>query len=184
MKKKKIIIISIIIIIIILLIMCIMFKNRKSKYKYIEYVPQEELSKEQERNTIISLYFKDKKTGELMPEARIIDAKKLLDNPYITIIELLIQGPQNDRLEKIIPGGTKIKSAILKGNVLYLDFSKEFIENNKEGIEEESKIIYSLVNSLTELNEVSYVKILIDGEENKSFTDNAINFRENFARND
>ena len=118
-----------------------------------------------------------------MPEARIIDAKDLLNNPYITIIELLIKGPQNDKLESLISENTKINSAVLKGNVLYVDFSKEFL-NNKSGIEEESKTIYSIVNSLTELNEVSYVRILIDGEENKAFNDNAINFRENFARND
>ena len=181
MINKKIIILTIFTILIIIATFLII-NNNKNK-KEIEYVPQEEISTKQERNTIISLYFKNKETNELMPEARIIDAKDLLNNPYITIIELLIKGPQNDKLESLISENTKINSAVLKGNVLYVDFSKEFL-NNKSGIEEESKVIYSIVNSLTELNEVSYVRILIDGEENKSFNDNAINFRENFARND
>ena len=181
MINKKIIILTIFTILIIIATFLII-NNNKNK-KEIEYVPQEEISTKQERNTIISLYFKNKETNELMPEARIIDAKDLLNNPYITIIELLIKGPQNDKLESLISENTKINSAVLKGNVLYVDFSKEFL-NNKSGIEEESKVIYSIVNSLTELNEVLYVRILIDGEENKSFNDNAINFRENFARND
>ena len=181
MINKKIIILTIFTILIIIATFLII-NNNKNK-KEIEYVPQEEISTKQERNTIISLYFKNKETNELMPEARIIDAKDLLNNPYITIIELLIKGPQNDKLESLISENTKINSAVLKGNVLYVDFSKEFL-NNKSGIEEESKVIYSIVNSLTELNEVSYVRILIDGEENKSFNDNAINFIENFARND
>ena len=181
MINKKIIILTIFTILIIIATFLIINNNKNRKE--IEYVPQEEISTKQERNTIISLYFKNKETNELMPEARIIDAKDLLNNPYITIIELLIKGPQNDKLESLISENTKINSAVLKGNVLYVDFSKEFL-NNKSGIEEESKVIYSIVNSLTELNEVSYVRILIDGEENKSFNDNAINFRENFARND
>lgn len=181
MINKKIIILIIFTILIIIATFLII-NNNKNK-KEIEYVPQEEISTKQERNTIISLYFKNKETEELMPEARIIDAKDLLNNPYITIIELLIKGPQNDKLESLISENTKINSAVLKGNVLYVDFSKEFL-NNKSGIEEESKLVYSIVNSLTELNEVSYVRILIDGEENKSFNDNDINFRENFARND
>lgn len=181
MINKKIIILTIFTILIIIATFLIINNNKNRKE--IEYVPQEEISTKQERNTIISLYFKNKETNELMPEARIIDAKDLLNNPYITIIELLIKGPQNDKLESLISENTKINSAVLKGNVLYVDFSKEFL-NNKSGIEEESKTIYSIVNSLTELNEVSYVRILIDGEENKSFNDNAINFIENFARND
>ena len=181
MINKKIIILTIFTILIIIATFLIINNNKNRKE--IEYVPQEEISTKQERNTIISLYFKNKETNELMPEARIIDAKDLLNNPYITIIELLIKGPQNDKLESLISENTKINSAVLKGNVLYVDFSKEFL-NNKSGIEEESKVIYSIVNSLTELNEVSYVRILIDGEENKSFNDNDINFRENFARND
>lgn len=182
MKNKKIIILVITVILIILI--CGILISKKNKKEYTEYTPQEELSKEQERNTIISLYFKNKQTNELMPEARIIDSKQLLNNPYMVIINLLIQGPKNDKLEITIPEGTKVKSASLNGNILYIDFSEEFITNCKGGIEEESKIIYSLVNSLTELNEVSYIRILIEGEENKAFTDNAIGFRENFARND
>lgn len=182
MINKKIIILTFFTILIIIATFLIIDNNNENN-ESLEYVPQEELSAKQERNTIISLYFKNKETKELMPEARIIDAKNLLNNPYLTITELLIKGPQNEKLEKTIPEGTKINSIVLNGNVLYIDFSKEFL-NNISGIEEESKIIYSIVNSLTELNEVSYVRILIDGEENKAFNDNALSFRENFARND
>lgn len=184
MNNKKITIFVIIIIIIILSVICTLLIKQKNKSKFIEYTPQEELSKEQERNTIISLYFKNKQTNELIPEARIIDSKMLLNDPYTTIINLLIEGPKSDKLETTIPEGTKVKDVKLYGNILYIDFSNEFIVNNKKGIEEESKIIYALVNSLTELNEVSYIRILIEGEENRAFDDNAINFRDNFARND
>ena len=45
------------------------------------------------------------------------------------------------------------------------------------------KLIYAIVNTLTELNEVSGVKILINGEQNLGFNDNKINFKDIFGRN-
>ena len=97
---------------------------------------------------------------------------------------LLASGPTNDKLETPLPEGTIINNAYLKGNTVYVDFSNEFITNAPSGIEEEGLLIYSIVNTLTELNEVSGVKILINGEENKSFSDNSMNFKEEFVRND
>mgnify|MGYP004636292281 CR=1 FL=1 len=149
-----------------------------------DYTPQEEISEEELRKTIISLYFNNKETNTLMPEARLIDVKILAKNPYEEIVNLLIKGPKSDKLEKVIPEGTILNEAEIIGNVVYLDFSKEFIENHKGGSEEESKTIYSIVNTLLELNEVKSVRILINGEENKSFKDGAINFNNNFVKMD
>ena len=67
---------------------------------------------------------------------------------------------------------------------MYVDLSKEFIENAPSGIDEESMVIYSIVNTLTELNEVTNVKFLINGEENKEFKDGKISFKETFKKND
>ena len=64
----------------------------------------------------------------------------------------------------------------------FIDFSKEFIENHPGGMEEEKNTVYSIVNTVTELTEVNGVKILIDNEENKAFSDNSINFNEVFLR--
>ena len=65
-----------------------------------------------------------------------------------------------------------------------LDLSKEFIENQKEDLDEISLSIYSIVNTLTELNEVNSVKILIDGEENKKYNNIDFNLENNFVRKD
>ena len=147
-----------------------------------EYTPQEEISSEQLRQTLITLYFKNKETGTLMPEARMIDSKILLNNPYSELVNLLLEGSKNDSLQKLIPEGTKAnKVEIIKG-IVYIDFSEEFIKNINLGAEEESKIIDSIVNTLTELTEVSGVKILINGEENLCFEDGAINFKEVFVK--
>ncbi|MBR3003067.1 MAG: GerMN domain-containing protein, partial [Clostridia bacterium] len=73
-----------------------------------EYTPQAEISEEQARQTIVSLYFPSKDTKKLTPEARLIDIKELMNIPYEKLMNLLIEGPRNDKLENIIPKGTKV----------------------------------------------------------------------------
>ena len=149
-----------------------------------EIQPEEEITDEQMRQTIVTLYYKNKETKELMTEGRMIDSKELLSDPYTTLIELLIEAPKSENLQSVIPEGTRVIKAELKGDILYLDLSKEFIDNHEGGEEAENLTIYSIVNTVTELNEVNSVKILINGREDQSFNDNKINFRNAFVRID
>lgn len=151
--------------------------------KITEYIPQEEISEEQERQTLVTLYFQNKQNKDIMPEARLIDVKLLLENPYETLVKLLLEGPKSDKLQPVIPDGTKINGAKVLGNTAILDLSEDFIKNVNLGKENEEKIVNSIVNTLTELNEIDSVKILIDGKEGKAFKDKGIEFTENFIRN-
>ena len=67
---------------------------------------------------------------------------------------------------------------------MQIDLSKEFIDNHKEGIEAESRTIYSIVNTVSCLNEVEAVKIIIDGKEDACFKDNKLNLKDPFVRED
>lgn len=181
MKNKKNLIISVITIILIIgLFACFHFLNNDKIYE--EILPEEEISEEQYRKTMVTLYYQNKDTKELMPEVRLIDVKLLINEPYITLINLLMEKPKNENLESVIPIDTKINKIELKSDILFIDFSKEFIDNHIGGIDEEKNTIYSIVNTLSELTEVNGVKILIDNEENKSFKDNNINFNEAFFK--
>jgi len=180
--NKKFAKLAIIIGLIIVLVVLIWFLTKNSEVELIEYIPEEEITEEQARQSIVKLYFKNKETGELDTEARLIDVKNLANNPYELLVNMLIQGPQNDKLERLIPEGTKINKVELEKNIVVIDFFEGFIKNHIGGLEEESKTIYSLVNTLTELTEVDGVKILINGEEGKAFIDEAINFKEVFVR--
>lgn len=190
MKNKKLLFYIAIAIILILTIIALIFifkpsvSDEDTTNQIIEYTPAEELSDDEIRKTIISLYFKNIETNTLVAEAKCIDVKELYKEPYSYLINMLITGPENEKLESAIPEGTKVNACTLKGNTLYVDLSKEFIDNAPSGIEEESMIIYSIVNTLTELNEVSGVKFLINGEENLQFKDGKINFKETFIKND
>ena len=182
MNKK--IVIAVIIVVLILIILGVwyfLFYHKNNEAEVNEIIPEEEISEEQMRQTIVSLYFYNETTQSVVPEGRLIDAKELLEEPYVKLMELLIEGPQNDSLTRTIPDGTKVNKAERKGDILYLDLSKEFIENHSGGETQESSTIYSIVNTMTNLTEVNGVKILIDGEENKTFKDNLIKFDDPFV---
>ena len=190
MKSKKLLFYMIPSILVILIIIGIIFfmnsahPEENTSNEIFEYTPQEEFSDDEIRKTIISLYFKNIETNSLIAEAKCIDVKDLYNNPYTYLINTLISGPESDKLESAIPEGTKINSCTLKGNIVYVDLSQEFIDNAPSGIDEENLVIYSIVNTLTELNEVSGVKFLINGEENLKFKDEKITFNEVFKKND
>lgn len=170
MKNKKIAIFFLGILIILLIggYLTIQYvRNKEEETAVEEYTPQEEITEEQARQTIVSLYFPSNETGELNPEARLIDIKEIINNPYEKLINLLIEGPKNEKNKKIIPENTKLNKTYLEGDCVVLDFSNDIL-NNKE---EKSNIINSIVNTLTELTEVNKVKILIDGKENDEFKD-------------
>lgn len=181
MNKKTIILIIIILILLGIGVWYFLNNQKNNKIKQNEIIPEEEISEEQMRQTIVSLYFYNENTKSLVSEGRLIDAKELIKEPYKELMQLLVNGPQNNNLNKTIPDGTKVNKAELKGDVLYLDLSKEFIENHVGGEEQESITIYSIVNTMTKLTEVNAVKILIDGKENKAFKDNKIKFDDPFV---
>ena len=128
-----------------------------------EYIPESEYEEIEERKTIISLYFKEKDSDQITKETKMIDSKELLKNPYNTLINKLIEGPDAEKFDKTIPDNTKVIDAKLENGCVILNFSKEFITNV-----EETKInisIETINKTLKELTEVSEVKILIEGEE-------------------
>lgn len=69
----------------------------------MEYTPEEEIDVAGLRQTVVSLYFNQKDTNTLIPEARRVDVKDLTKNPYEMLTKLLIDGPKNEGLEKVIP---------------------------------------------------------------------------------
>lgn len=181
MNKKIILIIIILAILIGVGVWYFFFFSKSNEQQVNEIIPEEEISEEQMRQTIVSLYFYNESSKSLASEGRLIDAKELIQEPYKKLMELLIEGPQNTSLSKTIPDGTRVNKAELRGETLYLDLSKEFIENHQGGEEQESITIYSIVNTMTNLTEVNAIKILIDGKENQAFKDNKIKFDDPFV---
>ena len=174
MKKNKKIYIAIISFILIMLLAIYMYKNisiqKNAEDEYQDYTPQEEISEEQSRQTIVTLYFQNKETKELMPEARMVDIKEMVNTPYDKLINLLIEGPKNEKMERIIPENTKLLGTKVDGECITVDFSAEFLNYDKTNEKSKDNLINSIVNTLTELTEINKVKFLVDGTENAEFS--------------
>lgn len=172
--NKKILIIFTVLLIIILTggyLIINYFKTHQEETIVEEYTPEEEITEEQNRQTIVSLYFLEKETNELVPEARLVDIKEIMNTPYDKLVNMLIEGPKNEKYTKLIPDNTKLNKTYKEKDMVYLDFSSEFLSYNKEDTSVKQNIIDSLVKTLTQLTEVNSIKILIDGEENAEFNE-------------
>ena len=163
MKNKKIIMYSIIILLIIFIIIIgyIVINNRKNKSIY-EFIPFEEISEEQLRKTNISLYFENKENKEIDKEIVQIDSKELLNKPEEKLLNLVLKGPQNNNLNKLIPNETKIIKTRIEKGILYITFSNEFNEINNFTEVERKKTINSIKMTLTQLSEINDIKIEIN----------------------
>lgn len=168
MVKK---VIAIIVILVIIVGGYFLYKCIKNNFvevvedEYEEYTPEQEISDEQLRQTKVNLYFKNKQTGEIEVEVKSIDAKLLLDNPYTQLINMLIEGPKNEEMTKLIPDETMLNKVTREKNVLVIDFSEQFL--NFENEENKEKAIKSIVDTVTQLTEIEKVRFLINGENNE-----------------
>ena len=174
MKNKKIIILFSILFIVLVVggyFIIQHMKNEKTNETTQEYTPQEEISEEQSRQTIVTLYFQNKETKELMPEARMADIKEMVNTPYDKLINLLIEGPKNEKQERIIPENTKLLGTKIDGECITVDFSAEILNYDKTNEKSKDNLINSIVNTLTNLKEINSIKFLINGEQNQNLSE-------------
>lgn len=164
------------------LIIINVFFNEETVSQVNEYTPEVEISDEELRTTIITLYFVNSENGSIASEARLIDSKELLLDPYKTLVNVLIEGPKDSSLVSVIPKETKVLNTTLSGSTVTIDFSQEFIDNAPEDGIQKSNMIYTIVNTLTELKEVDSVKFLVNGEEVSGFESDGINLKNEFVR--
>ena len=77
------------------------------------------------------------------------------------VMEQLIEGPKKGSSMSTLPSGTKLISVSVVDGVCYVNLSDSFKNQNPEVNEE--IVLYSIVNSLTELQGVTKVQISING---------------------
>lgn len=116
----------------------------------------------------VTLYFADSTESGLVREERTI---KITDQQPIEqyIINELIAGPDDKQLRPLLSGDTALVSATVQDNICYLNFMSDFIKKNSGNAAHEALVIYSIVNSLTELNTISRVQFYMDGKRVDNF---------------
>ncbi len=85
------------------------------------------------------------------------------------IMEHLLEGPKNKKLISAIPKGTKLVSVTTTNGVCYVNLDEGFL--NQEYNIQESIVIYSIVNSLSELPTVNKVQISVNGDTSGVYRD-------------
>jgi len=113
----------------------------------------------------IVLYFADKNGDCLITENRTIKITDTNPVEQYVVIEL-IKGPLSSDAKSILSQDTELISAQTTDNVCFVNFKSGFIEKNTGN---EKLTIYSIVNSLCELDGVNSVQFLIDGKKTEKF---------------
>lgn len=114
-----------------------------------------------------NLYFAKYEDNQAFLETEIRDVPKN-DNIYKSIVEELIKGPKSEQLYPTLPSNTNVYSVFLEDGLATVDFSKEIITNFEEiphSSTTEVLAIYSIVNSLTEFEQIEKVRIIIEGKQ-------------------
>ena len=96
------------------------------------------------------------------------------------MLEQLISGPGISDAYPTVNPNTKINSVTVTDAVCYVNLSSDFLENTYEVVPEVA--LYSIVNSLVELNHISKVQISVEGSTNIIYYD-TFNLETMYVRN-
>lgn len=122
------------------------------------------------QNTSLTLYFSNQHGDGLVKEVRNdvyyssnISMEKL-------IMEQLLDGPETEDAKSAIPEGTKLVSVSVVDGVCYVSLDEAF--KNQDYKVNEAIVIYSIVDSLSELPTISKVQISVNGDTSGVYRDN------------
>ncbi|MDE6314557.1 MAG: GerMN domain-containing protein [Lachnospiraceae bacterium] len=135
------------------------------------------------QETELNLYFSDTDGTGL-----ILVKRKMLHNTNMPmeelIVEQLLKGIDSEEsavlAKTALPSDTKLLNIYTRDGVCYVNFDENFVNQTTDVSEE--VIIYSVVNSLTELPSVNQVQISVNGVSNRIYKEN-INLNTMFERN-
>lgn len=130
----------------------------------------------------INLYYGDANNEKFVTEEQEITYDSTNEDKYKVALEELIKGPTNSSYQANINKNTKVNGITKQGNDLTVDLSSEF--NQFGGSIAEVIAVGSVVNTLTQFDEVKRVKILIDGNEFVGPSGQPRGFMERFENND
>lgn len=113
----------------------------------------------------ITLYYPNKSMDKLIPKTRQIE--EITNNLEIEILERLIEGIDDSNIKNLIPKNTKVRSLDISDQIAYINLSSE-VKRKDLNQKEEALLVYSIVNTITQLDSVNSVQLLIDGERSES----------------
>ena len=119
------------------------------------------------QNVQVSLYYTNADGRKLYQPRHNVEFDGTISIEELVIRQLLSGPLEDDKLAPVLPAGTKINKVNFKDGICYVDFSKEFLEG-RDGVSDDV-IVYSVVNSLTDIGSVTKVQLWIDGKTLSSY---------------
>lgn len=152
--------------------------------KVLGFLGDEDINLPTDTNTSetreVTLYFADKNSDTLVPEKRIIKVTDQLPLAQYIINEI-IQGTNNNACDNVLSKDTILIGVNIMENICFVNFQSNFVTKNSGSKRKETLAVYSIVNALTELENIGRVQFLIDGKKVKNFGN--IGFDSMFERN-
>ena len=116
-------------------------------------LPQEEM---------LTLYFPDDRRRYLVRETLSVEAMDDTDKPAY-IMRQLLSARERGQLTSCIPQGTQLLDISVENGVCTVNLSSEFQTGMERSFTAERMAVYSIVNSLTELPEITTVDLWVAG---------------------
>lgn len=110
----------------------------------------------------VKLYFSDNQAEKLVAETRSVTVSE--NNLKKTIVQELIKGPTGSNAIKTVPAEAKVLSVETQEGICFVNLSSEFVSKAPGGSAAEQLTVFSIVNSLTELDDVEQVQFLVEGK--------------------
>lgn len=125
------------------------------------------------------LYFTSKDGKQLVKANRTVVYNSNISMEKL-VVEQLIGGPSSDEIYPTLNPNTKIVNVTVKDGICYVNLDESFLEQQSNVTPQVA--LYSLVNSLVELQNVNKVQISINGETDLVFRE-TFNLKTVFERN-
>ncbi|MDR1374225.1 MAG: GerMN domain-containing protein [Treponema sp.] len=113
-----------------------------------------------------TLYFMQLDRDGTIIRTKVQKTLPVSDSPMLDILRSLLQGPSAEEQRRgfisLIPQGTRIINATVRGETAYINFSEEF-QYNTYGVEGYAAQLKQVVWTATEFSNVKDVQVLIEG---------------------
>ncbi|MBQ6441288.1 MAG: GerMN domain-containing protein [Lachnospiraceae bacterium] len=120
------------------------------------------------QETKLVLYFSNQDGDALLPETQEVHYSSNISMEKL-VMERLLEDPLNSREKSAIPTGTQLLSVTVVDGVCYVNLDETF--QNQDYSVQEPVVIYSIVDSLTELSGIQKVQISVNGDTNMVYRD-------------
>ena len=152
--------------------LCACSQSSQTALSEDEYAPVSSLTMETAQSTVLSgkmhfcIYYANAQGNKLVAETKLIDYNKdykRADALAKAMLEQMFLPPQNSSLQKTMPEGSSVISVVVAGDIATVNLNEAFYKSLATTPKAIPLILASIVSTLTELKEITYVSFLCEG---------------------